>query len=121
MSKSKRLFRNQIKAIVDDALKEAERPTLANPALATHSLVIFAIEHSDLFTEWLNEAAIVGEVPAVTADEVRHRLTQLHKVIDVAVASLPAEGYLEDVKQGIRIMRAPREDGSDERYPSPYL
>jgi hypothetical protein len=115
MGKYAKRRRASMRQIIEEALAKAERPTLERPDLATHSVVIFAIEHVETFRMWLNSAA-QSEDEKLSRDEVKARLDNLHQVIDMAIGSMPIPASLLEATN-IRIVPPSPDDGAA----GPYL
>lgn len=102
-SKLQRLIEN---TLIQDAIRQVQRDKLSNPALGTHALVMFAVEHRDLFREWVNEDAgqVEGDEPK-TAEEIDQYLERLHTLVHTAMVA-----SLVDLPNGgtVRLVTVPR-------------
>lgn len=88
MGKKNKLQRLIENTLIQDAIRTAQEGKLANPALGTHALVMFAIENFKLFAEWVNEDAglVEGDTPK-TDHEIEQYLERLHKLIHAAMVA----------------------------------
>lgn len=107
MGKKKTKLQRAIEDIlIRDVMRKVQRDKLANPALGTHALVMFAFEYQDLFRAWVNEDAgmVPGDNPK-TAEEVETYLNALHAIVHKAMTAslinLPDGG-------SIRLVSVPR-------------
>jgi hypothetical protein len=99
MSKSRKQGKKpSLREMISEALRQTERISLKRPELATHTVVIFAIDHAEIFRDWINARAEPENEPLSMTD-VLARLDNLHEIVDMAIATMPVPASLLSVMQ----------------------
>ncbi len=81
---------------------EDEWRTLAEPDIALHTLVIFALYHKDQFVSWVRAGRMDEATEAISDEQMVERLNMLHETIDRSLATSTAISISEMTADDLR-------------------